>query len=516
MKFTSSLKININNLLSIAIFLSLFLLSACGASSSDPAKVQLAENKAPSINAGEDLLVQPNSDVRMNASASDSDGIIESYNWIQISGATINLTGENSANASFIAPSGNGQPLELSFTVTATDDKGASATDTVNVTINNEVGNSAPTVSAGGDISVSELSNVQLSATATDSDGNIVSYSWTQISGTNVALSGANAASVSFTAPNLISGSEQLSFSITVVDNSGDTATDTVVVTVNAEAGNQAPTVNAGSDQTVNEDTSVQLSVTAADSDGTIESYSWSQSSGQSVTISNSETANASFTAPSLNNDVEITLTFTVVVLDNDGASSSDSISVTVSPSSTNTSPTISITSPSQNGSQPHGQSTLLTATAGDSEDGDISASIEWSSSLDGDLGSGSSLSVNLSEGLHTITALVTDSGGLVSQGSVSYTVDGNATLGSASLTWSAPTENTDDSQLTDLAGFKIYYGESENTLDMIITIDSTTALSHVIDTLEAGKTYYFGVTAYNENGLESAMSTISSKLIPG
>ena len=56
------------------------------------------------------------------------------------------------------------------------------------------------------------------------------------------------------------------------------------------------------------------------------------------------------------------------------------------------------------------GEGDLGTAT---DEDGDLAASLAWSSSLDGAIGSGASFSTTtLSLGSHTITASVTDSGG--------------------------------------------------------------------------------------------------------
>ena len=67
----------------------------------------------------------------------------------------------------------------------------------------------------------------------------------------------------------------------------------------------------------------------ASDSDGSISSWLWQQTSGSpSVTIKNSTTSNASFTAPEV--EAETTLVFELEVKDNDGASVSDSMRVTV------------------------------------------------------------------------------------------------------------------------------------------------------------------------------------------
>ena len=92
---------------------------------------------------------------------------------------------------------------------------------------------------------------------------------------------------------------------------------------------NSAPSVSAGEDQTVNQGATVNLTGVASDSDGSISSWLWQQTSGSpSVTIKNSTTSNASFTAPEV--DAETTLVFELEVKDNDGASVSDSMRVTV------------------------------------------------------------------------------------------------------------------------------------------------------------------------------------------
>ena len=92
---------------------------------------------------------------------------------------------------------------------------------------------------------------------------------------------------------------------------------------------NSAPSVSAGEDQTVNQGATVNLTGVASDSDGSISSWLWQQTSGSpSVTIKNSTTSNASFAAPEV--EAETTLVFELEVKDNDGASVSDSMRVTV------------------------------------------------------------------------------------------------------------------------------------------------------------------------------------------
>ncbi|UCH26472.1 MAG: S8 family serine peptidase [Trueperaceae bacterium] len=93
-----------------------------------------------------------------------------------------------------------------------------------------------------------------------------------------------------------------------------------------------------------------------------------------------------------------------------------------------NTAPTAAITAPADGSSSDYGTSITFTGTADDTEDGDISGSISWSSDIEGGLGSGASVTATLNVGTHTITASVTDSGSMSGFDSITVTV--NATGG--------------------------------------------------------------------------------------
>ena len=192
--------------------------------------------------------------------------------------------------------------------------------------------NSTPNANAGPDQSnIAAEANVQLDATgSSDSDGTIASYAWNQTAGTSVTLSNATIASPTFTAPT--TGSNQtLTFELTITDDEGATHTDTVNIEILAEVvANNAPNANAGTDQSnITAGSNVQLDATgSSDSDGTIVSYAWNQTAGDSVTLSDTTIANPTFTAPITNSDQ--TLTFNVVITDDDGATDSDTVNVGV------------------------------------------------------------------------------------------------------------------------------------------------------------------------------------------
>lgn len=85
---------------------------------------------------------------------------------------------------------------------------------------------------------------------------------------------------------------------------------------------------------------------------------------------------------------------------------------------------------------------------------------------------------------------------------------------GQATLSWTVPDENTDGTALTNLAGFRIYYGTSTDAMNAVVDIPSVGITTYVLDNLAVG-TYYFSIRAYNSDGTESALSNIVSGIIP-
>ena len=85
--------------------------------------------------------------------------------------------------------------------------------------------------------------------------------------------------------------------------------------------------------------------------------------------------------------------------------------------------------------------------------------------------------------------------------------------LGSMTLTWTPPTENDDGSALTDLAGYKLYYGTSSGSYNHQVRIDNPGISTYVIDNL-VPNTYYVVATAFNSAGVESAYSNEAVKAV--
>lgn len=85
------------------------------------------------------------------------------------------------------------------------------------------------------------------------------------------------------------------------------------------------------------------------------------------------------------------------------------------------------------------------------------------------------------------------------------------AATANASLSWTPPTQNTDNSALTNLSGYIVRYGLSQNNLNNTRSVSSGLT-SIVIENLQSGVTYYFSITAINSLGVESDLSNIVSK----
>ena len=92
-------------------------------------------NAAPTANAGADQAVNAGATVALQGSGSDSDDGVAAYQWRQVSGTTVTLTGAQSQQASFTAPSLTTGSTALVFELKVTDRGGLSATDTATVTI---------------------------------------------------------------------------------------------------------------------------------------------------------------------------------------------------------------------------------------------------------------------------------------------------------------------------------------------------------------------------------------------
>jgi hypothetical protein len=200
---------------------------------------------------------------------------------------------------------------------------------TLNISIsshNQPVADRPPVANAGSNFSVNERQVVTLNGSASnDPDGDALTYLWSQLPGGSiVAISGANTAIPTFTAPTVAPGGETLSFQLTVTAN-GVSAADTVSVTVVNM--NHPPVADAGPDQSVANGTAVAEGSPVTlhgnnsfDIDNDRFSCAWIQVSGPSVSLAGADSANPTFTAPDAGTNgaagVVATLVFELLVDD--------------------------------------------------------------------------------------------------------------------------------------------------------------------------------------------------------
>ncbi|WP_455206099.1 PKD domain-containing protein [Kaarinaea lacus] len=274
----------------------------------------------PVANAGGDFSAVAGSTVNVSGSGSDSDGSISSYAWTQVSGPTVMLTNADMAMVSFVAPDVMADTA-ITLRLEVTDNSGATDTDDVIITIIPVANNQPPTVTVGADRLVNGTDDVTISANANDADGTIAAYLWSRVSGPDVSLINATSANVSFNVPVVVQRAE-LTLRITVTDDGGASASADIVITINAP-----PVVEAGAAQTIHIGDTQAIAGTAVDSDGTVQTYAWTQVSGTTVTLSNDNTATVSVSAGNVTARETIVLRLTVT--DNNGATASDIVYVT-------------------------------------------------------------------------------------------------------------------------------------------------------------------------------------------
>lgn len=289
-----------------------------GTTSSSPAT---PSNISPVVQAGTNKTITlPYNSLYIEAKASDDDGEIESYNWTKVSGGNASLSDANTAKVRAY----NLVEGDYVFKVTVEDNKGAKASDEVRVTVKKSA-NQSPVVNAGDDKTITLPTNsLSIEGMATDADGEIASYKWIQISGGMASLSQTTSANLRVS--QLTEGI--YIFRLIAEDNDGASNSDDVTVTVKGSPppDNVMPVVNAGSDRTIRlPANSLSLQGSATDQDGSVASYKWTQVSGRSASLSQTNSANAR-----AYNLSEGTYVFRLTVEDDKGASDADEVKVYV------------------------------------------------------------------------------------------------------------------------------------------------------------------------------------------
>ncbi|MBA6254094.1 right-handed parallel beta-helix repeat-containing protein [Colwellia sp. MB3u-55] len=186
-------------------------------------------NQAPVIVVNTDETANEGSVVTFDASETiDAENDMLTYQWVQLTGITVELSGQDTETLSFTAPQVSNDE-SLTFELTVNDGRDSTTTEVELLVLQVNI---APTVSIDSHTSsFDEGDSVSLKATGADEDADALSYAWEQTSGPTVTLSGASSASVTFTAP-AVTSDQNLEFKVTVSDGV-DTVSKTTTVTIN-------------------------------------------------------------------------------------------------------------------------------------------------------------------------------------------------------------------------------------------------------------------------------------------
>jgi len=331
------------------------------------------------------------------------------------------------------------------------------------------------------------LPTVTLSTSATAIDaGDSVELSWASTGADSCSASNGWSGGRSGSGSMIVGPlSTDATFTLTC-SGAGGSASDSVVVSVNPPPNPEpeptpAPTVNlTATPTTVESGAGSTLDWNTTSADSCEASGGWSGAREISGSVGTG----------SLTTDTSFTLTCS-----GSGGSSSASVSVSV-----NDAPAPTLSFSAADSVVDSGNATTLNWSATDADS--CTASGGWSGAR---AITGSQTSGALT-GSTTFTLTCSGAGGSVVE---MIQVD---ILGSVTLSWQAPTENVDGSPLTDLSGYRIYYGESSRDYPGMVEVTDPATTSQTLD-LESG-TYFIAMTALDADDNESGYSNEVTKTV--
>jgi hypothetical protein len=316
-------------------------------------------NALPVVSAGTNRTITlPTNSITLTGKASDTDGTITSVNWTKVSGPSASMSGTSSLSLAL----SNLVEGSYTFRLTATDNAGASAYSDVMVTVKAEsTFTTSTTTNTSGLNAPTNLAGVADKTSA-------IKLSWKNNNGSNAAeheihmsvgndrsyylRAKASATAQAYTVTNLSKGQTYYfkvrargsnghsDFSNEIVFKMEEGATAT---TTSGTSSTEAPTVNAGSNQSISlPSNSVTLRGTASSADGSTPSVSWTKVNGPSASMTG--TSSLSMTASNLS---EGTYTFRLTAKDNSGNTAFSDVRVSVQAESTTTANASGLKAPS-------------------------------------------------------------------------------------------------------------------------------------------------------------------------
>ena len=280
------------------------------------------ENSPPAADAGADQTVYVRDTAHLDgSSSSDADGDELTFKWSfssKPSGSSAALSSASTVNPTFVVDVAGTYIVQLIVNDGTTD----SQPDTVIISTEN----SRPAADAGADQAVYVSDTVHLDgSSSSDADGDELTFKWSftsKPSGSSAALSNATTVNPTFVVD--VAGS----YIVQLIVNDGtiNSQPDTVIISTE----NSPPAADAGDDQTVEEGDMVALDgFNSTDPNDNIISYSWKQTGGAKVNLTNPNEAEATFIAPNVGTEPEM-LILQLTVIDAEGLQDIDTCAVQV------------------------------------------------------------------------------------------------------------------------------------------------------------------------------------------
>ncbi|HZX22698.1 MAG TPA: putative Ig domain-containing protein [Woeseiaceae bacterium] len=392
------------------------------------------------------------------------------------------------------------------ITITVSDGEATASLGPFAVEVRQLVTNTAPSIGGSPPASVSEGASYSFTPSASDADGDPLTFdivnlpAWASFDTATGRLFGTPAAG---------DAGLYADITITVTDGQAQAALGPFAIDVRAVASNSVPVISGSPATSVNEGAAYEFTPSASDADG--DALVFDIANRPSWASFDSSTGRLAGTPAS--GDAGTYGNIVISVSDGQDSASLAGFTITVQAVVTNSAPTISgtpakaVTEGSQytftpGASDPDGDSLSFSITnkpawaAFDTGTGRLSGTPQA-----GDVGTYADIVISVSDGQAT-----------ASLGAFAITVEAIA-MGSVTLSWSPPTENTDGTTLTDLAGYRIYWGTTSGSYPNSVTIDNPGLTTYVVENLTPG-TYEFVATSYNTSGVESDYSAPATKTV--
>ena len=344
------------------------------ASNSNVATITISDNLVPEVDAGADQSVSSGTTVELLGRVSDSDGSVVDITWQQESGSIVSLSSTSTLATSFTAPSDNSSELTLVFQLSATDDRGDSATDTVTVLV---AADQDPTIVYRVDVAENSNGTIHV-ATTMDPEQESLTYSLSGTDADDFAIDSSSGAISFVSTPDYETPTDTNTdnvYELTFEVSNGTTTTlqELVITVIDVD---EAPTITSAASASVSENTTTTIySATATDPENNSLTYSLSGTDAANFSIDPGSGAISFTTIPDYENPADSQAN-NLYSLTLEVSDSTHTISQALTIAVTNIDEAPTITSATAASIPENTTTTIYTASASDPENGALSYSL--------------------------------------------------------------------------------------------------------------------------------------------